>query len=70
MPEQEKRTTFTLSQEQLEEIAERGATRAIEKATNELYAGIGKRGIAFAFTIIGTLILGSFFWLQSKGIFK
>ena len=57
-------TNFKLSEEQLDELAERAAERALEK----VYTQIGKSIVQKALWIIGAGCLSLFAWLKAKGI--
>ncbi len=68
--EPEKRRISTITQAQLEEVAERGAARALEKMTTHVFIFIGKGIVERAFWIVGILTVTAYFWLQSRGLIK
>ncbi len=57
-------TNFRLSEEQLDELAERAADKALEK----VYIQIGKSIVQKALWIIGASILPVYLFLKSKGL--
>jgi hypothetical protein len=59
----ERRATTLLSEEQLNEIAERAADRALEK----VYAQIGKSVVTKLLWVIGTTTLAIAAWLKGSG---
>ena len=59
-----------LSEEQINDIAERAADKAVEKITNHLYQEIGKTLIQKTLWLIGVCFFGLGLWLNSKGLFK
>jgi tetrahydromethanopterin S-methyltransferase subunit G len=66
----ERRTHFKLTEEQLEDIAERAATRAVEKITTEVYANVGKAVVTRFIWLLGSLAIGIAIWAASKGYIK
>lgn len=68
--EADKRKNYTLSAEQLEAIAERGAQLAFEKMTTRLVLYVGRGVLERIFWILGLGGLWLYFFLQSKGIVK
>jgi hypothetical protein len=59
-----------LSDEQIEEIAERAAKKAIEMAKTEFYTDVGHTVINKFYWLVGIVVAGSFLWLNSKGFIK
>lgn len=59
-----------LTDEQIEQIAERAADRAVEKLTNEAYKSIGKNVVQKFLWIVGVCAAALYFWLQQKGLVK
>jgi hypothetical protein len=59
----ERRATTLLTEEQLNEIAERAADRALEK----VYAQIGKSVVTKLLWVIGTTTLAIAAWLKGSG---
>lgn len=57
-----------LTQEQIEEIAELAATKAIAKMENHFYTSVGRNFINKFFIIIGMLVVAGSAWLAAKGI--
>ena len=49
-----------LTEEQIEDIAERAARKAVELAKNEMYTGVGKRVVNGIFYVVGAVALGLF----------
>lgn len=62
--------TVTLTLAQLDEIAERGAHKALEKMTANIFIFVGRGIVTRAFWFIGVLFIGAYFWLQSRGFIK
>lgn len=59
-----------MDDETIELIAERAAKKAVEKMTSQVYQEIG-RGLVSKFTyLIGVVVVGLAFWLNSKGFLK
>lgn len=58
----------TLSEEQIELIAEKAAEKAIEKLTSHVYQEVGKSVVSKLFYIVGACAIGVWLWLRSKGI--
>jgi len=59
-----------LSDDQIEEIAERAAQKAIEKATQDFYAGVGKSIMGKVYWMVGLMIVGLFVWMNKNGWVK
>lgn len=57
-----------LTEEQIEEIAEKAAQKAIAKLTSHVYQEVGKSVINKIFYIAGACAIGTYLWLRSKGI--
>lgn len=64
----ERRRAPHISDEQLEEIAERAADRAVKKLTDDAYKTIGKSVLDKLFWIVGVLAAAAYFWVQAKGL--
>lgn len=60
----ERRKTAQLNEEQIEDIAERAAAKAIEKLTERVYHEVGKSVISKLLYIVGSVALGVYFWFQ------
>lgn len=59
-----------LDDDQIEEIAERAAVKAVEKATRDFYAGVGKSVMSKLYWLLGLIIVGTALWLQKNGLIK
>jgi hypothetical protein len=57
-----------LTEDQIEEIAERAAERAMQKLTDHMYKQVGKSVISKLFWIVGVISVGLYLWLKQKGI--
>ena len=62
--------TPALTDEQMDDIAERAATRAVEKLTQDAYRAVGKSVVDKFLYIVGVCALGVYFYLQQKGYIK
>ena len=62
------RRRLPLSEDQIEEIAEKAAEKAIEKLTNHVYQEVGRSIVSKLFYIVGACSLGAYLWLKNKGI--
>lgn len=58
----------TLTEDQIEEIAERAAERAMQKLTDHMYKQVGKSVVSKFFWIVGVISVGLYLWLKHKGI--
>ena len=58
----------TLTEEQIEEIAERAAERAMRKLTDHMYKEVGRGVVSKLFWIIGVISVGLYLWLKQKGV--
>jgi len=56
-----------LTEEQVEEIAERAAQRALNKMADQVYREVGKGVVSKALWLIGVVAVGLAMWLRSKG---
>lgn len=59
-----------LSDDQLEEIAERAAQKAIAKVTQDLYTSIGRAVLTKVVWSIGVAWVALIIWLNAKGFIK
>lgn len=66
MTEQERRQSIMLTHDQVEEIANRAADKAIEKITDQIYQQIGRGVLNKLLWIIGVVATGLYFWLHDK----
>jgi len=57
-----------LTEEQIEQIAEKAAEKAIEKLTSHVYQEVGKSVVSKIFYLVGACAIGLFLWLKSKGL--
>lgn len=69
-PEVERRKELQLSDQHIEQIAERAAVKAMEKLTNAAYVSIGKGVVNKFFLVVGVLSTAGYFWAQGKGWIK
>lgn len=63
----ERRSEPHLTEEQIEQIAEMAATKAVKKMTDEAFKAVGKTVVEKMFWVIGALAVGAFAWLQTTG---
>lgn len=66
----QERRAPVLSEEQVEQIAERAAAKAMTKLTGHVYQEIGKGVVSKAMWILGALATGLYLWAVSKGWIK
>ena len=57
-----------LTEEQIEEIAERAAERAMKKLTDHMYKEVGRSVVNKFFWIVGIISVGMYLWLKQKGL--
>jgi hypothetical protein len=57
-----------LTEEQIEQIAEKAAEKAIEKLTSHVYQEVGKSVVSKILYLVGACAIGLFLWLKSKGV--
>jgi len=69
-PDRRVRNFSQLSDEQLEEIAERAAEKAIAKVTQDLYTSIGKAVLTKVVWSVGVAWVALIIWLNAKGFIK
>ena len=62
-----RKTAPVLSEEQIEEIAEKSAEKAIAKLTNQIYLEVGKGVVKRALYLIGAFVVGAGLWAKAKG---
>ena len=67
---EERRMAPQISDDQMEQIADKAAEKAVRKLTDEAYRSIGKSVTEKFFYIVGVLALAGYFWAQSKGWIK
>jgi hypothetical protein len=61
---------LSLTEEQIDLIAERAANRAIEKMTEQAYLQVGKTVISKGLWLFGLIFMGTVYWLNGKGLLK
>jgi diaminopimelate decarboxylase len=61
-------TPPNLTEEQIEQIAEKAAEKAIEKLTSHVYQEVGRSVVSKIFYLVGACAIGLFLWLKSKGV--
>lgn len=67
---QDKRSKYTLTKDELEAIAERGAQLAFKKMTTEVFVYVGKGLLERALWILGLISVAAYFWLKEKGLIR
>jgi hypothetical protein len=66
-PVDRRKPSVQLTDEQIEEIAERAAKKAVEQMTNQIYMEVGKGVVKKALYLLGALIVGAGIWAKAKG---
>lgn len=66
----DRRREAHLSDEQIEQIAEEAAKRALKHMIEDGYKAVGKNVIEKGAWVVGVLACGIFAWLASKGFIK
>lgn len=67
----ERRAKAHLTDDQIEDIAdiaEKAAEKAIEKLTGDVYKAVGKSVVSKFLWIVGALSVGAYLWLKKTGI--
>ena len=59
-----------LTEEQIEEIAERAANKAVARLTDHVYREVGKNVVEKFVYVVGAISVALFLWLQGKGLIK
>lgn len=59
-----------LTEEQIEVIAERAAEKAIGKMAEQAYLQVGKTVVGKLLWLVGLVVVGAAYWLDSKGLLK
>ena len=62
--------TVTFSEEQIEDIAEKAAEKALKKISDMAYREVGKSIVSKLLYIIGVLAVTAYLYLQSHGWVK
>jgi hypothetical protein len=57
----------SLTEEQIEVIAERAAVKAVEKLTNGVYQSVGKTVISRLLYFVGAVAIAAWLWLNKQG---
>lgn len=57
-----------LSDEQIEDIAEKAAEKAIEKLTGDVYKAVGKSVVQKMVWILGAITVGGYLYLKKVGV--
>jgi hypothetical protein len=66
-PVDRRKPSVHLTDEQIDEIAERAAKKAVEQMTNQIYMEVGKGVVKKALYLLGALIVGAGIWAKAKG---
>lgn len=64
----EKHGNLPLTEDQIEQIAELAAEKAISKLTDHAYKAVGKSIVEKLFYIVGVLSVALYLWLKEKGM--
>ena len=59
-----------LTEQQLEQVAEKAAIKAVELFRNQFYRGVGAAVVGRALWLIGAMTLAVALWLSSRGVLK
>ena len=62
------RRTNPLTDEQIEDIAEKAAEKAIEKLTGDVYKAVGKSVVQKLVWILGAITVGGYLYLKKVGV--
>lgn len=62
-----RKSAFPLTDDQIEEIAERAAEKAVQKMTDQIYLEVGKGVVKKALYLVGAFIVGAGIWAKAKG---
>ena len=62
----ERRKSVPLTDEQIEEIAEAAAEKAVQKMTTDIYAAIGKGVTRKFLVLLGAVVVGLWLFLNGK----
>ncbi|MDD5688489.1 MAG: hypothetical protein PHE88_11740 [Elusimicrobia bacterium] len=57
-----------LTDDQIEEIAERAAEKAIKKAKDDIYKDVGETVVGKFKWMVGAIVVGVFVWMVSHGL--
>lgn len=64
----ERRSRLHITDEQIEDIAEKAAEKAIEKLTGDVYKAVGKSVVSKFLWIVGASAVGVWIWAKKAGI--
>ena len=67
---QERRRLPILSEEDIEEIAEKASDKALAKMEKKMYETVGKTFVSKLFQMIGVVTMGLALFLYNKGYMK
>lgn len=70
IPPKDPTVTISLTDEQIDLIAEKAAEKAVAKMTSMMYREVGKGVVDKFFWIVGLSAVGVYVWLQQKGVIK
>lgn len=68
--EPERRHVVSLTDEQIEAIAEKAAQKAMAKLTNQFYQEVGKGVVSKFIWVMGVLAVAVYVWAQKEGYIK
>lgn len=69
-PVEDRRVTISLTDAEIDLIAEKAAEKAVAKMTTMVYREVGETIVKRLFWIIGLCSLGLYFYMQQKGWIK
>lgn len=64
----ERRAKAHITEDQIEEIAEKAAEKAIDKLTGDVYKAVGKSVISKFIWIVGASAVGVLIWAKKNGL--
>ena len=64
----ERRSRLHITDEQIEDIAEKAAEKAIEKLTGDVYKAVGKSVVSKFLWIVGASAVGVWIWVKKAGL--
>ena len=66
----ERRTAPSLTEDQIEQIAERAAAKAVERVTRGVYLAVGKTIVQKSLYLIGVAAVAFLIWSAQRGWLK
>ncbi len=66
-PVDHRKPSVQLTDEQIDEIADRAAKKAVEQMTNQMYLEVGKGVVKKALYLLGAFVIGAGLWAKAKG---